>query len=89
MNIVCSLTWGVALIGGILYWAWLTLYGTTFQVQGVHRRTALSRSRDCEEGRHVALINPFVKSAWNKLVLTCILQTVLNVMFAYFQLKYG
>ena len=67
----------------------------------------------------MALINPFVKSAWNKLVLTCILykriiikffldfcqysrvcnnskrvviellQTVLNLMFTYFQLKYG
>ena len=67
----------------------------------------------------MALINPFVKSAWNKLVLACILykiivikffldfcqysrgcnngkrvvmkllQTVLSVIFTYFQLKYG
>ena len=72
MNIACALRWGVALVGGILYWAWLTLYGTTFQVQGVHWWTALSRGHDCEEGRHVALKNPFVKSAWNKLVLACI-----------------
>ena len=119
MNISCTLRWGVALVGGFLYWVWLTLSGTTFQVQGVHQWMVLSRGRDCEEGRHVALINPFVKSAWNKLVLAWVLYkriviklfldycqysrvcnkckrvmikllwTVLNVMFSYFQLKYG
>ena len=72
VNIACALRWGVALIEGILYCAWLTLYGTTFQVQGVHRWTGLSRGHDCEEGRYVALINPFVKSAWNKLVLASV-----------------
>ena len=74
MNIVCALRWGVALVGGILYWAWLTLYGTTFQVQGVYPWMLLSQGLDCEEVRHVALINPFVKkkNAWNKLVLACI-----------------
>ena len=73
VNIECALRWKVALVGGILYWAWLTLYGITFQVQGVHWWTGLSRGRDCEEGRHVALINPFVRSAWNQQVLGCIL----------------
>ena len=29
--------------------------GPPFQVQGVYRETALRRSHDCEEGRHVAL----------------------------------
>ena len=33
MNIACVLRWRVALVGGILYQEWLTLYGTTFQVQ--------------------------------------------------------
>ena len=41
MNIACALKWGVASVGNILYWAWLTLYGKTFQVQGVHRWTML------------------------------------------------
>ena len=35
MTIACALRWGVALVGNILYQAWLTLYGKTFQVQGV------------------------------------------------------
>ena len=61
VNITYALMWGVALIGGILCWAWLTLYGTTFQVQGVHRWTVLSQGYDCGEGQHVALINPFRK----------------------------
>ena len=88
-------------------------------VQGVHRWTTLSRGRDCEEGRHVALINHFCKKCLEqtsssmylckriviKLILdycqysrVCnngkrvvfeLLQTVLSVIFAYFQLKYG
>ena len=37
MTIACALRWGVASLGNILYWAWLTLCGKTFQVQGVHR----------------------------------------------------
>ena len=41
--------------------AWLTLYGKTFQVQDVHQWTALIRGRNCEEGQHVALIDPFCK----------------------------
>ena len=47
--------------------------GQPFQVQGLHRWTTLKRGCDCEEGRHVALINHFVKSAWDKLVLACVL----------------
>ena len=31
------------------------------------------RGCDCEEGQPVALINLFVKSAWDKPVLACIL----------------
>ena len=61
MNIACALRWGVSLVGGILYWVWLTLYETKFQVKGIHLWTVLSRGRDCEEGQHVALINHFVK----------------------------
>ena len=68
MNIACGLRWGVALVGGILYWAWQTLYGTTFQVQGVHRWSALSRGCDCEEGRHVALINPLCKNCLEQMM---------------------
>ena len=30
--------------------------GLPFQVQGVYREMTLQRGRDCEEGRHVALI---------------------------------
>ena len=30
--------------------------GSLFQVQGVHRRTALTRGRVLEESRHVALV---------------------------------
>ena len=53
---------GVASIGNILYWARLTLYGKTFQVQSVHRWTGLIRDRNCEEDQHVALINLFEKT---------------------------
>ena len=61
MTIAYVLKWGVALVGNIIYWASLTLYEKTFQVQGVHRWTALTRGHNCEEGQHVALINPFCK----------------------------
>ena len=92
MTITCALRWGIAFVGNILYWAWLTLYGKTFQVQGVHRWMALIQGRNCEEGQHVDLINLFVK-LWNNLVLICnngkrvvieLLRTVLSVIFAYF-----
>ena len=66
VSIACTLRWGVALVGCILYWAWLTLYGTSFQVQGVYWWTTLSRGRDCEEGRHVVMINPFCKKKKKK-----------------------
>ena len=92
MTIACALRWRVALVGGILYWVWLTLYGKTFQVQGLRRWTELIQGRNCEEGRRVALISLFVK-LWNNLVPVCnngkrvaieLLQIVLNVIFAYF-----
>ena len=62
MTIAYALRWGVASIGNILYWAWLTLYGKTFQVLGEHRWTTLIRGCNCEEDQHVALINPFCKT---------------------------
>ena len=37
----------------------------------------------CEEGRHVALINIFVESAWNKLVLACILYKRIVIIFFF------
>ena len=40
----------------------------TFYVPDKHRWTALIRGRNCEEGRHVALL-PFCKIFWNNLVL--------------------
>ena len=33
-GIACTLRWGVVLVGGILYWAWLTLHGTTLSGTG-------------------------------------------------------
>ena len=63
VNIACALKWGVALVGVILTGHCSPHCGTPFQVQGLHRWTALKRGRDCEEGRHVALINLFIKSA--------------------------
>ena len=95
MTIACALRWRVASIGNILYWAWLTLYGKTFQVQGVHRWMTLIRGRNCEEGQHVALINLFVK-LWNNLVLVSkngkrvvieLLRTILNVISHIFNLN--
>ena len=41
----------------------------------------LRQGRDCEEGRHVVLINHFVKSAWDKLVLACVLYKRIVVKF--------
>ena len=95
MTIACALRWGVASVGNILYWAWLTLYGKTFQAQGVHRWTTLFRGRNCEEEQHVAMINLFVK-LWNNLVLVSnnykrivieLLWTVLNVISYIFNLN--
>ena len=34
MNIACAFRWGVALVGGIPYWAWLTFYGNTLTGTG-------------------------------------------------------
>ena len=62
-GIACALRWGVALIGVILTGHCLPSRGSPFQVQGLHRWTALRRGRDIEEGQHVALIIFFVKSA--------------------------
>ena len=95
MTIACALRWGVAYEGNILYWAWLTLYGKTFQVEGVHRWTTLIRGHGCEEGQHVALINLFVK-LWNNLVSVCnngkrvvieFLRTILNLISHIFNLN--
>ena len=47
---------------------WLTLYGKTFQVQGLHQWTALIRGQEVEESRPVADIVLFVK-LWKELVL--------------------
>ena len=74
---------------------WLTLYGKTFQVQGVHWWTTLIRGRNCEEDQHVALIILFVK-LWINLVPVCnngkrvvieLLQIVLNVISHIFNLN--
>ena len=95
MTIACTLRWGVASVGNIFYWVWLTLYGKTFQVHGVHLWTTLIRGRICEEGQHVALINLFVK-LWNNLILVCnnskrvvikFLRTVLNVISHIFNIN--
>ena len=95
MTIACALKWGVATVGNILYWEWLTLYGKTFQVQGIHRWTTLIRGRNCKACQLVVLINLFVK-LWNNLVLVCnngkrvvieLLQTVLNVISHIFNIN--
>ena len=62
-GIACALRWRVALVGVILTRHCSPCRGTPFQVQGLHRWTTLRRGHDCEEGRHVVLINLFVKSA--------------------------
>ena len=67
ITIACTLRWGVASVGNILYWAWHTLYGKTFHVQGVHQWTTLIRGRNFEEGQYVALLNLFLK-LWNNRV---------------------
>ena len=56
-GIACSLRWGVALVRVILTGHCSPRRGTPFQVQGLHQWKALKRGRDCEEGRHVDLIN--------------------------------
>ena len=56
MTIACALRWGVASVENILYWAWLSLYGKIFKVQGVHRWMVLIRGCNCEESRIVVLI---------------------------------
>ena len=95
MTITCAFGWGVASVGSLLYWAWLTLYGKTFKVHGVHQWTVLIRGCNCEEGQHVALINLFVK-LWNNLLPVCnnckrvmieLLQTILNVNSHIFNLN--
>ena len=95
MTIACALRWGVASVGNIFYWAWLTLYRKTFQVQCIHLWTMLTRGRNCEEDQHVALINLFVKR-WNNLVPVCnnckrvvieLLRSVLNVILHIFNLN--
>ena len=70
MTIACTLRWGVASVGIILYWAWLTLYEIKFQVRDRYRWTVLIRGLNCKESRIMALINLFVKP-WNNLVLVC------------------
>ena len=55
--------------------------GQPFQVQDLHWWMTLRRDRDCEEGHHVALINHFVKSAWDKLVLAYVLYKIIVIKF--------
>ena len=55
--------------------------GQPFQVQGLHRWTVLRRGSDCEEGRHVALINFCKKGYWDKLVLASILYKRIVIKF--------
>ena len=52
--IVCALRWGVILVGDYYYWALFTPSWDPFQV---HKKTALPRGREYEEGRVVALRN--------------------------------
>ena len=63
-----ALRWGVALVRIILCSALLTLSWDSFQVQGVYRETVLQRGRDCEGGRHVALVT-FIKNVLYKRIL--------------------
>ena len=71
MTIACELRLGVASVGIFLYWAWLTLYEITFQVQEMRRWTALMLGRKDEESQHVALKILFVKYV-EQTCLTCI-----------------
>ena len=68
--ITCALRWRVALVGSYSTGRGSPFMGKTFQVQGVHRWTALTRGRICEECRVVALLS-FCKIFWNNLVLMC------------------
>ena len=95
MTIACAFRWRVASVGIILYLAWLTLYGITFQVRDMYRWTTLIRGRNCEESRTMAFINLFVRP-WNNLVLVCnngkrvvieLLWTVLKVNSHIFNLN--
>ena len=53
--IACALRWGVILVGDYYHWALLTpSWNPPFQV---HKKTALPRGREYEEGRVVALRN--------------------------------
>ena len=45
-----------------LYWELLTLYGKTFQVQGIHWLTALIWDREVEESPPLAGIVLFIKT---------------------------
>ena len=67
MNIVCALRWRVTFVGVIFTRHCSPSRGTPFQVQVIYKRLTLIQDRRCEEGRHVALINPFVESAWDPL----------------------
>ena len=55
--------------------------GQPFQVQSLHRWMALRRGRECEEGRHVALINLFLKGARDKLVIDVFLYKRIVIKF--------
>ena len=62
-GIACALRWGVTIVKVILIRHCSPHRGIPFPMQGLHRWTTLRQGRDCEEGRHVALINFFVRSA--------------------------
>ena len=53
---------GNSLCRSSLYWAWLTVYEKTFQVQGIHRWTALIPGLEVEESRLVGGIVLLVKT---------------------------
>ena len=72
MTIACALRWGVASVGFYSTRRSSPFMGPPFQVQGVHRCTALTRGRSYEESQVVVCIH-FCKDVWNKLVLACIL----------------
>ena len=66
---------------------WLTLYGKTFQVQGIHRWTALIRGREVEESRPMAGIVLFVK-IWKEIVLAYACEfnrVVIKLTIIYFE----
>ena len=61
MTIACALTWVVISVGVFSIGHCSPHRGTPFQVQGVCRETILTRGRDCEESRVVALVLTFIK----------------------------